>query len=70
MNIPRCIDDYNNYMGGVDIADQYRSYYNTQLILQFPWFPILFWLVDTALINSFIMYSDLDKLLEHKEFRI
>ena len=57
-------------MGGVDIADQYRSYYDTQLISQRTWFPIFFWLLDTALINSFIMYSDLDKSLEHKEFRI
>ena len=70
LNIPRCIDDYNHHMGGVDIADQYRSYYDTQLISQRTWFPIFFWLVDTALINSFIMYSDLDKSLEHKEFRI
>ena len=57
-------------MGGVDIADQYRSYYNTQLISRRTWFPIFFWLVDTALINSFIIYSDWDKSLEHKEFRI
>ena len=70
LNIPRCIDDYNHHMGGVDIADQYRSYYDTQLISRRTWFPIFFWLVDTALINSFIIHSDLDKSLEHKEFRI
>jgi hypothetical protein len=28
--IPIFIDDYNHYMGGVDIADQLRSYYSTQ----------------------------------------
>ena len=50
--------------------DQYWSYYNTHLISRRTWFPICFCLVDTALINSFIIYSDLDKSLEHKEFRI
>jgi len=71
LNIPKCIDDYNHHMGGVDIvADQYWSYYDTQLISQRTWFPIFFWLLDTALINSFIMYSDLGISLEHKEFRI
>ena len=70
LNITRSIDDYNRHMGGVDIADRYRLYYDTQLISQRTWFSICFWLVDTALINSFIMYSDLDRSLGHKEFRI
>ena len=34
LSIPTCIDDYNQFMGGIDIADQYRSYYTTQLITQ------------------------------------
>ncbi|PKY32993.1 hypothetical protein RhiirB3_394451 [Rhizophagus irregularis] len=29
--IPVVIDDYNHFMGGVDIADQLRGYYGTQL---------------------------------------
>ena len=29
MPIPLCIEDYNQPMGGVDIADQLRSYYDT-----------------------------------------
>ncbi|RPB04714.1 hypothetical protein L873DRAFT_1666100 [Choiromyces venosus 120613-1] len=29
LQIPVAIDDYNFHMGGVDIADQYRSYYDT-----------------------------------------
>ena len=31
MLIPLCIEDYNQQMGDVDVADQLRSYYNTQL---------------------------------------
>jgi hypothetical protein len=28
--IPSAIDDYNNYMGGVDIANQLRAGFSTQ----------------------------------------
>jgi hypothetical protein len=28
--IPRAIDDYNRYIGGVDIADQLRAGFSTQ----------------------------------------
>jgi hypothetical protein len=30
--IPIFINDYNHFMGGVDIADQLRAYYSTQRI--------------------------------------
>ena len=56
LSIPSCIDDYNHFMGGIDIADQYRSYYTTQLIARCNWLPIFFWILDTALINSFIIF--------------
>ena len=57
LSIPSCIDDYNHFMGGIDIADQYRSYYTTQLIARRNWLPIFFfWILDTALINSFIIF--------------
>ena len=35
--IPTIIDLYNHYMGGVDIADQLRSYYNTHRRHQKGW---------------------------------
>ncbi|RPB11552.1 hypothetical protein P167DRAFT_470789, partial [Morchella conica CCBAS932] len=47
--------DYNDKMRGVDIADQRRSYYHTQLRVCCNWFPIFFWLLDTAIINAFII---------------
>ena len=40
--IPLCIEDYNQHMGGADIADQLRSYYDTQLTLFHTWWPMLF----------------------------
>ena len=37
MPIPLYIEDYSQHMGGVDIADQLRSYYDTQLTLFRTW---------------------------------
>jgi hypothetical protein len=68
--IPRVVDDYNHYMGGVDIADQLRSYYSTQLKVFRTWYPLFFWLLDTAIVNSFIISKKLDISHEHKAFRI
>src|SRR5438045_5285703 len=77
LSIPTCIYDYNQFMGGIDIADQYRSYYTTQLIAQRNWLPIFFWLLDTVLLNSFIIYREFFNSevknscpFSHKEFNI
>ncbi|CAG8728662.1 2479_t:CDS:2, partial [Cetraspora pellucida] len=68
LKIPRVIDDYNNYMNGVDVADQLRSYYSMQQTTRRNWMPLFFWLLDTAIINTYriIITSGLTK--EHKEF--
>jgi hypothetical protein len=55
MLLPRCSTDYNDHMGGVDITDQRRNYYSTQLTVCRNWMAIFFWLLDTAIINSFVM---------------
>ena len=51
--IPQFIDDYNYHMGGVDIADQLQSYYNTQLRSCRNWYPLFYWLLDTTLVNCY-----------------
>src|SRR5437763_17177560 len=45
-------------MGGVNITDQYHSYYITQIVTQYNWLLIFFWILDTALLNSFIIYQE------------
>lgn len=72
LDIPACVSDYNHNKVGVDVADQYQCYYSTQLITRRNWFPILFWILDTALINAFIIYRDLRvyKGFQHKDFRM
>ena len=46
-------------MGGVDIADQRRSYYGTQLTVCRNWLAIFFWLLDTTIINSYVLVEEL-----------
>lgn len=68
--IPIVIDDYNHFMGGVDIADQLRGYYNTQLPVRRTWMPLFFWLLDTAIINSYLILKKSGVNISHKEFRL
>jgi hypothetical protein len=53
------IDDYNHFMGRVDIADQLRAGFSTQQRGVKPWRPLFYWLLDSAIINAF-------QLLEHQ----
>ena len=48
---------YNLYMGGVDIADQLRLYYNTQRTHMKTWKPLFHFLLDTVLGNSYLLSS-------------
>lgn len=61
LQIPVVVADYNKNKVGVNVAEQYRCYYSTQLITHRNWFPIFFWILETALINSFIIYPNLDQ---------
>ena len=53
LTIPSFIDDYNYNMGGVDIAQQHRAAYTTHLVSHRNWLPILYWLLDAAIVNAF-----------------
>lgn len=75
LNIPRFIDDYNQYMGGVDLANQYREVYETHRITQRNWWPLFYWLIDVACINAYRLHQLYliqlrGKPLTHLEFRI
>ena len=54
--IPRFIDDYNHFMGGVDTADQLKSYYNTQRKHHKNWKPLWHFLLDTTITNCFKLH--------------
>ena len=68
--IPCIIDDYNHHMGGVDIADQLRGYYAVQLPVRRTWMPLFFWLLDTSIVNSYLIFKKNGNVINHKNFRI
>ena len=55
VEIPTPIHHYNRSMGGVDLNDQYRSYYPSGRSHK-KWLQFIFWfLVDVSTCNAFIM---------------
>jgi len=72
LSIPRFIDDYNQYMGGVDLANQFREAYETHRPTSRTWWPLFYWLIDVACINAYRLYqlTVKEKPLTHLQFRI
>jgi hypothetical protein len=46
IDIPGCIDDYNHWMLGVDVSDQYIAYYHPAVKCYRTWMPIMFHCLD------------------------
>jgi hypothetical protein len=58
---PKSFADYGKYRGGVDTANELRSYYERYRRSK-KWWPRLFYsLLETTLVNSWICYKDLVK---------
>jgi len=53
--VPGIVNDYNHFMGSVDIADQYRAKFNVQQHSQRNWLPLFYWLLDTTIVNAFFL---------------
>lgn len=54
---PSIIDDYSNYMGGVDLTDQHLSYYSITTRRTVKWWKKVFWrLVDITIVNAWIIF--------------
>lgn len=54
---PTVVDVYNKYMGGVDRFDQYRERYEVGRKSIKWWFRILYFFLDLAIVNSFILWK-------------
>lgn len=52
LEIPAAINDYNHYMGSVDIANQYRASYEIHRKTNRSWFPLFFFFLDASIINA------------------
>lgn len=71
---PTGISDYNKYMGGVDKFDQYMSPYSISQKSRKWWIKLFYYMVDTAIVNSYILYKEScnknkKKYITHLEFR-
>jgi Transposase IS4 len=58
LEIPLGIDQYNHFMGGVDIADQLRK----NMTVHRPWEsrtwrPLWYYTLDTCLVNSYLIHK-------------
>ena len=49
---------YNDGMGGVDRADQYRSTYTTRRRSRRWWMNLYYWMLDVAVVNAYCCYTN------------
>jgi len=71
INIPRVIDDYNQWMGGVDRCDQLIAYYSSNLRCRRVWMPIMFHSLDIMQVNCYVAYNSMvppEHKIPHKQF--
>ncbi len=55
---PKVVEDYNQYMLGVDKTDQLASYYNFLHKSVKWWRKVFFWCVEVTVINSYIIHKE------------
>jgi hypothetical protein len=68
---PKAIADYGMFMGGVDRANQYASYYERDRRSKKWWHRIFYSLLEMTLVNSWICYNELvEGDAERKEMTI
>ena len=71
LQIPLVVHEYNQHKVGVDVADQYRTYYDVQLTSRRNWYPYFYWALETSLINTLLIYrSLLREDITHLQFRL
>ena len=66
---PQVVLDYNRCMGGVDLSDQMACTYRMVRKVR-KWYQNLFYhLVDTAVVNAYLVHKTLGGRLDHSTFR-
>ena len=68
--IPILIDNYNHWMGGVDLTDQRVAYYHPDMRCYRNWIPMLLQIVSMIRNNCFLIYHEHYgvKGVSHKKF--
>jgi hypothetical protein len=71
LQIPCFIDDYNQHIRGVDLANQFRAVYIVHKPTFRTWWPLFYWLIDIACINAYRLYqlTGGKRLLTHLQFK-
>ena len=54
---PKCIADYNTYMGGVDLSDQMFRMYSVASRTQKWWKTLFFHFFDIAVVNAYLIWK-------------
>ena len=73
---PRQAISYNSFMGGVDLSDQLRSYFTCQRKAEKWWKQLLFFLLDIAAVNAWVIYQESrdipnnEKMTRHGHFQM
>lgn len=67
--IPQVIRDYNNWMGGFDIADQLIAYYSPNFRYRRTWMPLMGLCLNIIRTNSYTVYKNINNDgKSHKQF--
>ena len=69
--IPTMIDDYNHWMGGVDLSDQMIAYYHPDFRYYRNWIPMFIQVISIIRNNVYIIqsnYFEKKKICKHKDF--
>jgi len=72
LEIPLFIDDYNYYIRGVNLANQFKAAYETYKATFRNWWPLFYWLINVACVNAYRLYllNTSGRPLTHCQFRI
>jgi hypothetical protein len=62
------VADYSKFMGGVDTANQLRSYYERDRRSKKWWDRLFLALLETSLVNAWICFNDLLRLEKLKDY--
>ena len=70
--IPTLIDDYNHWMGGVDLCDQHISYYHPNVRARRNWIPMFIQILSIIRSNAYICYKQYfqKNAISHKQFTL
>lgn len=70
VKMPSPILEYNKFMGGVDLSDQFCSYIETEKKTCKWWKKLFFHIMDVCIVNAWILYKKSNKNITLLEFKL